>query len=174
MVDQITTADDRRHGVSHMSEYLSIRDLINQVKERIPEDSPIPSVSTVIYSFAAPNMYAKTVQYYTGKTNLTFVVQRHQLHAYHTDAHWCYALFRYFREMAIMYRGKSLLLTCDDNAKIDFGEPGCMLSTGVRGKKTLVPTISILGALDHDVSQKGKCTNYIPYLMENDVLLCGT
>ena len=87
MVDQITTADDRRHGVSHMSEYLSIRDLINQVKEKIPEDSPIPSVSTVIYSFAAPNMYAKIVQYYTGKTNLTFVVQRHQLHAYHTVMH---------------------------------------------------------------------------------------
>ena len=62
-----------------------------------------------------------------------------------------------------MYRGKSLLLFCDGKAKIDFGEPSCMLSTGVRGKKSLVPTTSILGALDHDVNQKGKCTNYMPY-----------
>ena len=29
MADQIITADDIRHGVSHMSEFLSIRDLIN-------------------------------------------------------------------------------------------------------------------------------------------------
>ena len=60
MVDQITAADDRRHGVSHMSELLSIRDLTNQVKEKIPEGSPISSASTVIHSFAPPNMYAKT------------------------------------------------------------------------------------------------------------------
>ena len=66
MVKQITTADNRHHRLSHMSEFLSIRDLINQVKEKIPEGSPIPSVSTVIHSFAPPNMYAKTSQYYIG------------------------------------------------------------------------------------------------------------
>ena len=37
---------------------------------------------------------------------------------------------------------------------MDFGEPGSVLSTGVRGKKSLILTTSILGALDHDVSQK--------------------
>ena len=73
-----------------------------------------------------------------------------------------------------MYRGKSLLLSCDDKAKIKFGEPGCMLSTGVKGKMILVPKTSILGVLHHDVNLKGKCTNYIPYLTENDFLLCGT
>ena len=93
MADQIITADDIRHGVSHMSEFLSIRDLINQVKEKIPEGSPISSASTVIHSFAPPNMYAKTSQYCTRKSNIKFVVQRRQLPAYHTDAHWCYALF---------------------------------------------------------------------------------
>ena len=60
MVDQITAANDKRHGVSQMNEFLSIRDLINQVKEKIPEGSPLPSASTVIHSFAPPNMYAKT------------------------------------------------------------------------------------------------------------------
>ena len=56
----LTAANDKRHGVSQMSVFLSIRDLINQVKEKIPEGSPIPSASTVIHSFAPPNMYAKT------------------------------------------------------------------------------------------------------------------
>ena len=106
-----------------MSEFLSIKDLINQVKEKIPKGSPIPSPSTVFHFFAPPNMYAETSQYFTGKTNLKFVVQRSQLRVYHIDAHWCYALFRYLREMMIMYRDKSLLLFCDNKAKIDFGEP---------------------------------------------------
>ena len=154
MVEQMND-DDRRHGVAHMSEFLCIRDLINKVKERIPEGSPIPSQATVIHSFAPPNMHAKASQYYTGKINLKFAIQRRQLRAFHSDAHWCSALFRYLREMAIMYRGKCLLLSCDDKAKVDFGEPGSTLSTGVRGKKSLIPTTSILGALDHDVDQKG-------------------
>ena len=125
-----------------MSEFFSVRDLIEKVKARIPEGSPIPSVSTVIHSFASPNMHARTAQ-------------RRQLRAYHSDAHWCNAPFRYLREMAIMYRGECVLLSCDDKVKVDFGEPGAVLSTGVRGKKSLIPTTSILGALDHDVSQKG-------------------
>ena len=53
-----------------------------------------------------------------------------------------------------MYRGECVLLSCDDKAKVDFGEPGAVLSTGVRGKKSLIPTTSIHGALDHDVSKK--------------------
>ena len=144
MVNQITAAEDRRHGVSHMSEFWSIRDLINQVKEKISEGSPIPSASTVFHFFAPPNMYAKTSQYYTGKTDPKFVVQHRQLCAYHTDAHWCSALFRYLQEIMIMHRDKSLLLSCDNKAKIDFGERGSMPSTGVRSKKSLVLTTSIL------------------------------
>ena len=138
-----------------MSKFFSVRDLIEKVKARIPEGSPILSVSTVIHSFTPPNMHAKTAQYYNGKINLKFTIQRRQLRAYHSDAHWCNALFRYLREMAIMYRGECVLLSCDDKAKVDFGEPGAVLSTGVRGKKRLIPTTSILGALDHYVSQKG-------------------
>ena len=93
MVNQITPAVNRRHGVSHMSEFLRIRHLINQAKEKMPEGSPIPSVSTVIHSFAPRNMYGRALQYYTEKTNLKFVVQHHHLRAYHTNAYWCYVLF---------------------------------------------------------------------------------
>ena len=110
MFYQITAADNRRHGVCHMSEFLNIRDLINQVKEKIPDSAPIPSVSTVIHSFAPPNMYAKILQNYTRKTNLKFVVQCRQLRDYHTDAHWCYALFQYLQEMAIMRQIPSIIL----------------------------------------------------------------
>ena len=154
-MEQLTAADDRHHGIAHMSEFFSVRDLIEKVKARIPEGLSIPSVSTVIHSFVAPNVHAKTAQYYTGKINFKFTIQRRQLRSYHSDAHWCNALFRYLREMAMMYRGECVLLSCDDKAEVDFREPRAVLPTGVRGKKSLIPTTSILGALEHDVSQKG-------------------
>ena len=146
-----------------MSEFFSVCDLIEKIKARIPEGLPIPSVLTVIHSFAPPNMHTKTAQYYTGKINLKFAIQCHQLCAYQYDVHWCNALFQYLQEMAIMYEGQCVLLSCDDKAKVDFGEPGAVLSTGVRGKKSLVFMTSILGALDHDVSQ-GMCFSVFLFL----------
>uniref|UniRef100_A0A7M5XFY4 Uncharacterized protein n=1 Tax=Clytia hemisphaerica TaxID=252671 RepID=A0A7M5XFY4_9CNID len=40
MVDEVTAADDRRHGVVHMSEFLSIHHLIEQVKKRVEKFPP--------------------------------------------------------------------------------------------------------------------------------------
>ena len=155
LVEQLTAADDRRHGIAHMSEFISIRDLISRVCEMCPEGTAIPSESTVIHAFAPPNIHAKTAQHYTGRINLKFVVQRRQLRAFHADAHYCNTLYRYFRELAIQRRDESVLVSCDDKAKVDFGEPGNIISSGVRGKKSIVPTTTTLGALDHDVKQKG-------------------
>lgn len=60
--------------------------------------------------------------------------------------------------MAIKYHEHSLFLSCDDKARIEVGEPGFAISSGVRGKKSIVPATSYLGALDHDVNQKGTIT----------------
>ena len=46
-VEEITAADERHHGVAHMSEFLSLRDMIERVSERVPHNTPIPSPSTV-------------------------------------------------------------------------------------------------------------------------------
>ena len=48
-----------------------------------------------------------------------------------------------------------MFISCDDKAKESFGEPGSAISSGVRGKKTIVPTTTTLGSLDHDVDHKG-------------------
>ena len=141
-----------------MSEFISIRDLIEQVKKDLPERTPIPSETTVTFAFAPPTIHATSPQYYTEKINLKDAIQRRQLGAFHIDAHCCKTLFRYMREMIIKYQEDSLFLLCNDKAKIDYGEPGHALSTGVRGRKSIVPTTSTLGALDHDVNQKGSLT----------------
>ena len=81
------------------------------------------------------------------------------MRAYHTDAHWCNTLFRYIRELAIQDRGNCVFISCDDKSKIDFGEPGHVLSSGVREKKSIAPSNTTLVSLDHDVAHKG---NVIP------------
>ena len=60
LVSSITAADDRRHGIAHMSEFISIRDLIEQVKKDLPEGTPITSETTVTFAFAPPNIHAKS------------------------------------------------------------------------------------------------------------------
>lgn len=42
---------------------------------------------------------------------------------------------------------------CDDKFKVPIGEPGNLVSTGVRGKQTIIPTFSTLSALDHDMTK---------------------
>ena len=39
-----------------------------------------------------------------------------------------------------------------------FGEPGHVISTGVRGKKTLAPVTTTIASEDHDVRKKGSLT----------------
>ena len=46
------------------------------------------------------------------------------------------------------------LLFCDDKAKVPVGEPGTAVSTGVRGRRSIVPLSTTLGALDHDIQSK--------------------
>ena len=45
------------------------------------------------------------------------------------------------------------MFACDDKAKIPIGEPGFAVSTGVRGKQTIVPTSTTLVAGDHDMTK---------------------
>ena len=109
-------------------------------------------------------MFSKSSQYYTGKINLKHAIQRRLLRSFHADSHYCNALFRYMREMAIQHKENCLFVSCNDKAKVDYGEPGTALSTGVRVKKSLVSINSTLGALDHEVTQKGNVTSAVSLL----------
>ena len=76
IVEDLTATDERRHGLAHMSQFLSISDLIKQVKARVPEGTNIPLESTVIHAFAPSNMYKKRSQYYTGHVHLKHAIQK--------------------------------------------------------------------------------------------------
>lgn len=103
--------------------------------------------------FAPQNPYAKSALNFTGKIDVQYKVQRRQLRIDHPDDHFCNAQFRYLKEMAIEMKEHCVLLFCDDKANVSVGEPGSPVSTGVRGKKSIVPSSTTLVALDHDMTK---------------------
>ena len=144
--------------MEHFSKWISIRDLIEDTAKSCPESTPIPSESTVFFSFVPRNAYTKSAKLFKGRVNLQHKVQTRQLRASHIDEHYCAAIFKYMRHYAVKYRDMCEFFCMDDKAKIDYGEPGMAISTAVRGRKSVVPVGSSLAALDHDVGSKGSLT----------------
>lgn len=153
IVEDITAADERRHNIAHMSEWISLSDLIEKAAEKCPEATPIPSKSLVRLQFAPRNPYIKTAWNFTSAINIQYKIQRRQLRATHLDQHYCACIYKYLRERAVELVNKCCLVCCDDKAKVAVGEPGFSISTGVRGKKTLAPSTTTLSAGDHDMSK---------------------
>ena len=127
-------------------------------KDECPEGTLIPSESTVLYAFCPKNVYAFSAKLYKGRIALKFTLQSRQLRSSHIDDHYCAAIFKYMRNIAVKYRENVTFLSIDDKSKVDFGEPNLAISAGVRGKKSIVPLTTVLGALDHDVQSKGSLT----------------
>ncbi|XP_033749002.1 uncharacterized protein LOC117333692 [Pecten maximus] len=157
-VEEMCAADERRHNIEHMSAYISVRDLIEDVKKVLEPDTPIPSESSVLFAFAPKNAYLHTAKLYKSKVPLQFKIQTRQLRLSHQDDHYCAAQYKYMRHFAHQFRDHVTFLSIDDKSKIDLGEPGQHVTTGVRGKKSIVPAASQLSALDHDISSKGSIT----------------
>lgn len=157
-LEDVIAADERRHGVEHVAKYLSVRDLVAQVKRKVPENTPIPSESSVLLAFVPKNAHSQVAKLYKGRVPLKMKVQTRQLRASHQDEHYCASLFKLLRQYAIKFRDVISLICMDDKSKIDYGEPGIHISSGVRGRKSIVPLNSVLSSLDHDVSSKGSLT----------------
>lgn len=158
MIEEYTAADDRRHNISHMSEILSIKDLINQTKERCPHDTLIPSAALVRLQFCPRNPYSHAAMTFTSKIPVQYKIQRRQLRISHPDDHYCNALFKYERSLAVELGKDCVLFFCDDKAKVQIGEPDVPMSTGVRGKKSVALSSTTLAATDHDLHHKGSLT----------------
>ena len=88
--------DKRRHGtVTHLGRAISVRDLVDQVKARCPENTPIPSVEWTHLQFWPKTPGAKSSIQYTGKFRMKFMVQQRQWRKSHVDSHYAAAIFRY-------------------------------------------------------------------------------
>ena len=106
----------------------------------------------VYLQFWLTNPTAAAIMYYTGQFNIKYQIQAWQLRKDHPDAHYCACLFRYLCEFAILYHNYVCFIAADDKHKVPIGE-GVATSTGVRNKKNIVSTDTILVASDHDFTK---------------------
>ncbi|KAI8503983.1 hypothetical protein Bbelb_180510 [Branchiostoma belcheri] len=158
VVDKVTAADDRRHNVAHFSEWISLKDLMQQTEKRCPEGTPIPSSALVRLQFSPRNPYLNTATRFTSRIDVQYKIQRRQLRAFHPDAHYCACVLKYLKQLAVLLSAVAVLFFCDDKAKVPVGDPDLPISTGVRGKKTLAPSTTTLSAADHDLRHKASLT----------------
>lgn len=80
------------------------------------------------------------------------MVQSHQLHADHPDAHYCAAILKYMKQFAIMFRDHTTLVSLDDKHNIKVGEPNFPVAAMDRGKEVLVGTDAKF-VVDHDFTK---------------------
>ena len=163
-LDEITTpVNERRHGdTMYLPIAISVRDLRDIVIERLVKQFPNDSVPTPLeewlrLQFWPRNPYASNAIRYTGRFQVKFAVQAHQMRKSHPDARYVAVILQYVKHFAVAFKQHTLLLSVDDKAIVPVGEPGDPISTGVRGHhRSLVcsggPT---LAALDHDFHLHG-------------------
>ena len=76
VVEEVTAADDRRHGVAHLAEWISLQDLIDRAKARCSYDTLIPSKALVTLQFTPTNPYTHSALQFTSRINVQYKIQR--------------------------------------------------------------------------------------------------
>lgn len=149
-----TSVHERRHGTTtFMAKCISIRDLIDQVRDMCPKGTPIPSNSWVQYNFFPRNPRTLTAKQYKSRLHAKHMVQKRQYRKFHPDAHFCAALFRYIREYAILFRSISMFVCIDDKHRIKVGEPNFPVAAAERGREVIVSINDTLAVGDHDFTK---------------------
>lgn len=75
VVEESTAADERRHSNAHLSEWISLGDLMERAIERCPANTLIPSKALVRLQFAPRNPYAITAWSFTSKIDVQYKIQ---------------------------------------------------------------------------------------------------
>ena len=99
--ESLVAADYCRHGVSYMSQWVSIRDLFKKTSVWCSENTPIPSKNLVRLQFIPQNPYTWTALNSTSRLQVQHNIQQRQLHATHFDDHYSTALLIYFKSKAV-------------------------------------------------------------------------
>ena len=149
-----SAVDDRRHCViTHLARAISIRDLVEQVKQRCSPEISIPSAEWVRLQFWPKTPRAKSIHHHTGRFKMKFMIQQRQWRHSHPDTHYAAALFRYMREYAVDVRDYCTFVCLDDKHRIKVGEPGFPVASAERGRRVPVRLDEFLTVGDHDFTK---------------------
>lgn len=71
MVEEISAADERRHNIAHLSEFISLDEMIDKAQQQCPGATPIPSKSLVRLHFFPRNPYSHAALNFTSQNQST-------------------------------------------------------------------------------------------------------
>lgn len=132
-LEEMSTVDDRRQDQHmYMPFAISVRALVDTIADRLPENTPLPSVSLVRLQFWPSNAYANTAMKYTGRYQVKYAVQQRILRADHPDSHYCAYQFNLLKEFCVRFRTHTKLLSEDDKAVVPIGSPGMPIGATAR------------------------------------------
>lgn len=144
--------DDRRHTeITHLATAISVRDLWERVRKRLPDGTNVPGQEWLRLQFWPKTKHAKASLHYTGKLKVRFMIQQRQFRKQHQ--HYAAAVFRYQRECCLKYRAFSTFVCLDDKHRIKVGEPGFPVAAAERGRRVVVSMSKSFQVGDHDFTK---------------------
>ncbi len=152
-VTEIAVHERRHESVMYLATAMSARHLMEEVDKVCPPDVPRPSLNWLRLQFWPKSPTSQVAMQHTGRLNVKYQVQQRQLRQDHVDAHYASALFRYLREMAIMFKDHVSFVSQDDKHKVKCGEPGHPVAAAERGKQVLVAVGQSFQVSDHDFTR---------------------
>ena len=153
-LQECTAVHERRHDTAtYLARALSVRDLTEQVSNKCPTGTPVPSLQWVRLQFFPKNPRTKTAALYHKRLPVKMMVQKRQFRKSHIDEHYCAAIFRYLREYALRFRDASLLICLDDKHRLKVGEPGYPVAAAERGRRVIVSLREVFEVADHDFTR---------------------
>lgn len=145
-------AEERRQtSVAHLPLAVSVRQLIEKVKDRLTDKNvPIPSETTLRYQFMPGFANRKTSLNYKCRFDVISKIQRRQLRKFHMDAHYVNAYFLYLKNWCVENRSDCRLVCMDDKAKVPVGEPGTPEAATSHNRKALTRENIVNESADHN------------------------
>ena len=95
---------------------MSIEDLREIVKKRLPPDAAVPSNEWIRLQFWPKNTTAMRAIHHTGRFNIKFAVQQRLLRATHPDAKYAAHQLKLLKSFAVHWKEHSDLVFLDDKA----------------------------------------------------------
>lgn len=153
------SVDERRHDkmdkgevITHLADAFSVRDLYEQVKAKLPDNTPVPSEQWLRWQFWPRHPNFQASRRYKGKLKVKFMIQSRQFRKTHIDMHYASSIFRYHKEFAIKYKDFCNFVCMDDKHKLKVGEPGYPVASVERGKQVIV-AMGKKFEVDHDFTK---------------------
>ena len=131
----------------YLAKAVLVRDFREQVQQRYPPDTFIPSDELIRLQFVPARKSYNSAAKYTCWLEVKKLVQQRQWRKENEDSHYGACIIRYKQEYDVSLRRFAVFVCQDDKHRVTVGDPGFPLAAG---RYVLIHTLTNLQAGDHD------------------------